>query len=93
MTRMFIPVFPAVLALYWPFCTPELRPTQPPELVRIEELWERPDDIGERDLFDGPWGREHAPIDDTSYRFVKPKTSGVNPGMTVIDRRGREWSV
>ena len=93
MFRLFTPVFPAVLALYWPFCTPELRPTQPPELVQIEELWERPDDIGDRDLFDGPWGRDHAPIDDMSYRFVKPKTSGVNPGMTVIDRLGREWSV
>ena len=35
MIRMFIPVFPAVLAVYLPFCTPELRPTQPPELVQI----------------------------------------------------------
>jgi hypothetical protein len=61
--------------------------------VQIEQLWERPDDLGERDLFEGPWGGEHAPIDDHSYRFVKPKTSGVNPGMTVTDRRGREWSV
>src|SRR5688572_1056196 len=93
MIRLFIPVFPAVLALYWPFCTPELRPSQPPELVQIEELWERPDDIDERDLFYGPWGREHAPAAAASYRFVKPNTSGVNPGMTVTDDRGREWSV
>ena len=93
MTRMFIPVFPAVLALYWPFCTPELRPSQPPELVHMEELWERPDDINERDLFYGPWGREHAPLDGASFRFVKAKTSGLNPGMTVVDSRGREWSV
>ena len=93
MIRTFIPVFPAVLALYWPFCTPELRPSQPPELVQIEELWERPDDIDQCDLFYGPWGREHAPVADGPYRFAKPKTSGVNPGMTVTDRRGREWSV
>lgn len=93
MLRGLIPVFPAVLAIYWPFCTPELRPSQPPELVQIEELWERPDDLDARDLFYGPWGREHAPVDDMRYRFVKPKTSGVNPGMTVTDRRGREWSV
>lgn len=44
MMRTFIPVFPAVLALYWPFCTPELRPSQPPERMQIEELWERPAD-------------------------------------------------
>lgn len=91
--RAFIPVFPAVLALYWPFCTPELRPSQPPALVQIEELWERSDDLESKDLFYGPWGREHAPAADAPYRFVKPKTSGVNPGMTVTDPRGREWSV
>jgi hypothetical protein len=90
---MFIPIFPAVLALYWPFCTPELRPTRPPDLVRIEELWERPDDIDARDLFNGPWGVEHAPAADAIYTFVKAKTSGVNPGMTVRDVHGRKWRV
>lgn len=93
LTRVLIPVFPAVLALYWPFCTPELRPSQPPALVQIEELWERPNDIENNDLFYGPWGRDQAPTDDEPYRFVKPKTSGVNPGMTVTDPRGRKWSV
>lgn len=93
MVRAFIPVFPAVLALYWPFCTPELRPSQPPASAQMEELWERPDDLEARDLFYGPWGREHMPAADAPYRFVKAKTSGVNPGMTVRDARGREWSV
>ena len=88
-----LPVFPAVLALYWPFCTPELRPSQPPELVQIEELWERPLDLASRDLYYGPWGREHAPSAEVTYRFLKPKTSGVNPGMTVADAQGRKWSV
>jgi hypothetical protein len=92
MFRTVTPVFPAVLALYWPFCTPELRPSQPPALAQIEELWKRPDDIAEHDLFHA-WGREHAPTGDGRYRFVKPKTGGVNPGMTVADSRGREWSV
>ena len=93
MIRMFIPVFPAVLAVYLPFCTPELRPTQPPELVQIEELWEGPDDLEMRDLFNGPWGTRHAPAADDVYTFVKFKTGGVNPGMTVTDPRGREWRV
>src|SRR5512134_3059910 len=93
LARMFVSVFPAVLAVYWPFCTPELRPTQPPELVQIEELWERPADLEARDLFYGPWGREYAPAPDVSYKFVKPKTGGSNPGMTVTDPTGRKWSV
>jgi hypothetical protein len=93
MVRLFIPVFPAVLALYLPFCAPELRPTQPPELVQIEELWERPDDLEARDLFNGPWGARHAPPADAVYTFVKFKTGGVNPGMTVRDPLGREWRV
>jgi hypothetical protein len=78
--RFLVPVFPAVLAFYWPFCTPELRPTQPPALVQIEELWERPVDLATRDLYLGPWGREHAPDPAASYRFVKQKTGGLNPG-------------
>jgi hypothetical protein len=28
-----------------------------------------------------------------TYTFVAPKRSGVNPGMTVVDSKGREWSV
>jgi hypothetical protein len=93
MVRLLMPVFPAVIAIYWPFCTPELRPTQPPELVRIEELWERPADLESRDLYFGPWGREHAPSADEVYRFSKPKTGGTNPGMTVVDAQGREWHI
>jgi hypothetical protein len=93
MFRLLIPMFPAILGLYWPFCTPELRPTQPPDAVRMEELWERPDDLERRDLFFGPWGAHHAPAPDVVYTFVKLKTSGVNPGMTVRDPDGREWRV
>jgi hypothetical protein len=61
--------------------------------VRIEELWERPDDLEASDLYIGPWGPGNAPHPDVPYRFVKPKTSGTNPGMTVTDPTGREWSV
>jgi hypothetical protein len=45
------------------------------------------------DAYYGPWGAEAAPAPAVEYRFVKPKTSGVNPGMTVIDPGGRKWSV
>ena len=56
-------------------------------------LWERPADLPSRDLFYGPWGRENAPAPDDTYRLVERKHHGVNPGLTVVDSRGREWSV
>ena len=56
-------------------------------------LWERPADLSSRDLFYGPWGRENAPAPDDTYRLVERKHHGVNPGLTVVDSRGREWSV
>jgi hypothetical protein len=93
MLRTFAPVFPAILALYWPFCTPQLRPTQPPATVQIDELWERPDDLETRDVFYGPWGADNAPVAGATYQFVKSKTTGVNPGMTVRDGQRRKWRV
>jgi hypothetical protein len=46
-----------------------------------------------RDLFHGPWGASHAPNPTATYTFVERKRTGVNPGMTVLDPQGREWSV
>jgi hypothetical protein len=93
MIRLFIAVFPAVVAMYWPFCTAQVHPTLPASNIEMSELWVEPQDLATRDLFYGPWGRENAPVADVPYRFVKPKTSGTNPGMTVTDTDGREWSV
>ena len=56
-------------------------------------LWDRPADLSSRDLFYGPWGRDAAPAPDDIYRVVEQKHHGVNPGLTVVDSRGREWSV
>ena len=56
-------------------------------------LWERPTDLSSRDLFYGPWGRDDAPAPNDTYRLVERKHHGVNPGLTVVDSRGREWSV
>jgi len=56
-------------------------------------LWERPTDIAARDLYFGPWGREYAPNPTDTFTLVEHKHTGVNLGMTVVDSRGREWSV
>jgi hypothetical protein len=87
------PVFPAVIAMYLPFCATEIRLTT----VRLDgpraSLWEEPVNLGDRDLFYGPWGREHGPDPNDRYTLVQVKHSGINPGMTVRDSKGREWSL
>jgi hypothetical protein len=68
-------------------------PSSRPGEVPMSALWERPDDLRDRDLFSGPWGPEHAPDPHDIYTYVRAKTGGVNPGVVVQDSRGREWHV
>src|SRR5688572_14319760 len=56
-------------------------------------LWTEPTNLAQRDLFYGPWGKEHAPDPNGVYTLVELKHTGVNLGMTVKDDKGREWSV
>jgi hypothetical protein len=93
MRPIFVFVLPTVLATYLPFCAAEIRPTVPGADVPRASLWVAPSDLEDRDLFNGPWGADRAPDPDLRYRLVHRKHSGVNPGMTVLDSRGREWSV
>jgi hypothetical protein len=86
-------VLPAVMAMYLPFCAAEIRPVLHPADGPRATLWAPPADLEERDLFHGPWGPDNAPDPDTTYTLVHYKHSGVNPGMTVRDAGGREWSV
>jgi hypothetical protein len=85
---------PAFVALYVPSChTPVVRPTVPAGEVRMSELWEQPSDLGERDLLGGQWAAANAPDPHTTFRFLSPKLTGTNPGMTVKDSENREWHV
>ena len=85
--------FPLVVALTMPFCAGTVRPTVWPWDARMASLWTRPDDLPSRDLFYGPWGSQHAPDGADTFTLLQRKHSGVNPGMTVRDSRGRKWSV
>ena len=67
--------------------------TKPTAAEAGASLWQRPDNLAARDLFYGPWGPERAPAPDAIYTLVERKHTGVNPGMTVVDSEGREWSV
>lgn len=59
----------------------------------MSDLWRRPANLTDRDLFNGPWGVECAPDPRASYAFVALKHHGVNPGMAVRDPAGRTWRV
>src|SRR5262245_58720841 len=74
-------------------CATAKRPEQPTPREPGSTIWEAPDDFASQDLLWGPWGRESAPDPKATYTLVERKHSGVNPGMTVVDERGREWSV
>ena len=90
-----LPTFAVVsllLAFYVPFCVPAPRPVVAPD-VEADGLWEAPADLAARDLYHGSWGAAHAPDPFAVYTLVEHKHTGTNPGMTVLDERGREWSV
>jgi hypothetical protein len=86
-------MFPALLAMYLPFCAPAVTPTTTPWEAPLSSLWERPEDLPQRDLFNGPWGARRAPDPDAIYTLVEVKHHGINPGLTVRDPDGRKWSV
>ena len=81
-----------LLAFYVPFCAHTPRPFVTPG-VRLNALWTPPANLQARDLFYGSWGAANAPDPFEVYTLVEHKHSGTNPGMTVIDQRGRVWSV
>src|SRR5262245_58320782 len=67
--------------------------TSPTPAPSGASLWANPANLQSRDLFYGEWGAERAPNSKAVFNFVERKHSGVNPGMTVVDPKGREWSV
>ena len=93
MPKLFSLVTPMALATYLPFCATVVRPTLHPQDAPPAILWTEPTDLERRDLLNGPWGADRAPDPGVRYRLVQHKHSGVNPGMTVRDPLGREWSV
>jgi hypothetical protein len=82
-----------VMAMSLSSCATPIRPTVHHTDAPPASLWVAPADLEQRDLFNGPWGAKGAPDPDARYRLVHIKHSGINPGMTVRDSLGREWSV
>jgi hypothetical protein len=93
MRSVLLTVVSLALAPGLPCCAKVIDPAAPPSSEEIRRLWVAPENVSERDLFFGPWGPERAPDPSFTYTLVARKHSGVNPGMTVRDPLGREWSV
>ena len=75
-------------------CGPTVRraSTAPAAPVPIDELWQAPSDLAQRDLFHGAGGASLAPRAE-SFTFVAKDSSGYSPGFDVRDAEGIEWSV
>ena len=54
-------------------------------------LWHEPGSIDHLDLYYGAGGRQTEP--QPPFKFVKEDPLGTSPKMTVLDGRGRTWSV
>jgi hypothetical protein len=91
--RTFICVLPVIVTLYAPARATVVQPPISSNTEQISALWEQPDDLQNRDLFNGPWGAERAPDPQVTYTFIRAKEHGVNPGVVVRDPLGREWHV
>jgi hypothetical protein len=74
-------------------CAAAVRPVETATPVAMSAWWQSPDNLHNRDLFNGPWGAAHAPDPRAEYTFVRPKSGGFNPGVVVRDPQGREWHV
>jgi hypothetical protein len=82
-----------ILAAYLPLSTTAVQPKSTASDAPLSALWERPHDLRDQDLFNGPWGAARAPDPNAVYTYVRPKQGGTNPGVVVQDPAGREWHV
>jgi hypothetical protein len=72
--------------------------TVKPKLIHAESartelsvLWREPIDIGSRNLFYGPGGKEHEP--HGPFKFVEEDLNGTNPKYVVRDGDNVKWTV
>jgi hypothetical protein len=57
------------------------------------ELWQKPDNLEQRNLFYGPGGTANAPDPNDAFTVVSADDKGFSPGFKVRDARGRMWNV
>ena len=83
-----------VFAVWSSSCVrPVPRPASQPNGINLNELWEDPLDIANRDLFHGPGGASLTPDDSAQFTFVKADLSGYSKGYDVSSPDGATWNV
>jgi len=93
MKRLMVAFVAALMVVIPSACVRMKAPlANPTGSARGASLWQQPT-VPTADLYYGPWGSSRAPDPSATYEFVGLKHTGVNPGMTVRDPQGREWSV
>ena len=76
-------------------CAPAMRRTTsaPVSEAELAQLWSEPSDLASRDLYDGPGGKNGAPVIQGKLKIKSFDPSGNSVGYNVIDAEGREWKV
>lgn len=64
-----------------------------PQVASLEELWQDPYDLEDRDLRWGSGGQALAPSPEEDYTFTAIDVTGFSSGYDVIDPQGRAWDV
>ena len=67
-----------------------MSPRQP---ATMDQLWQEPRDVAQRDLLVGEFGAGVAPDLRDQFEVTGTKTTGTQSGYDVKDGTGREWSV
>jgi hypothetical protein len=76
-------------------CAPAIKRTAaaPPTPAELDELWVQPDDIATRDLYNGPGGKDGAPVINGKLRIKSFDPSGNSVGYNVYDAENHEWKI
>ncbi len=76
-------------------CAPAMRSTisGPPSRDLLAQIWNAPQDIGQRDLIYGVGGPRQAPDPNAVYTLVKHINHGGSPKIEVRDPSGLKWDV
>lgn len=64
-----------------------------PQIAGLDELWQDPFDLEDRDLRWGSGGQALAPSPDVFHIFTAIDVTGFSAGYDVVDPQGRAWDV
>src|SRR5690348_3759061 len=60
-------------------------------IAPLEQLWQPPSDLAQRNLFWGPGQQANAPAPGAEYKVMRRDETGFSPGYDVVGPDGRRW--